>query len=209
MYMEALGELLEAISQLDAYARGLVSSALAEGNFDEVATLTPIAKDVAALAARWPPGPSSRPTSKSHKAARDAAQPSQNAPNGSDRLSRHKESRFPQFVREQDDLVKLGWSSRDEKVYEHRVSKGTVNVVTRAVAGKGKLGQRFSMDQLLTSIHPEKGDEAIPSYQVYAVISWLKENGMLLQHGRQGYTVVRPQTFTDSVQTAWEALHRR
>ena len=65
------------------------------------------------------------------------------------------------------------------------------------------------MDELLKAVHARNGDEDIPSYQAYAAVSWLKQTGMLLQHGRQGYTVVRPQTFHESVKTAWQALQRR
>ena len=128
------------------------------------------------------------------------------APNASAKL---RKTDYPQFLRQKLDLVKLGWSSREQGPYEHRVPKAGVDAVASAVASKGKSGHRFTMDEIFKAVASAKSAEQVPSYQTYAVVSWLKWAGMVLQHGRQGYTVVRPQTFASSIETAWQSLPQR
>jgi hypothetical protein len=48
--MNGFNDLCAAVCQLDAEARQMVASAAAQGDFDEVARLTPVAKEIAALA---------------------------------------------------------------------------------------------------------------------------------------------------------------
>jgi hypothetical protein len=205
-----LKQLVSALAQLDADARKLVAAAAAEGNFEDVVELAPLAKDIATLAVQWSGDfPPTKATPIGNNDSGDDGTNGGPQPGRTSRIRPQKKNEYPQFVRERDELVKLGWSARDKKIYEHRVPRSAIDIVTRTVANKGKTGQRFSMDELLRAIAVKSGDDNIPSYQAYATVSWLKRNGMLLQHGRQGYTVVRPQTFNDSVQTAWQALKRR
>ncbi len=90
-----------------------------------------------------------------------------------------------------------------------------------------ELGERFNMPvdpsariwelsvgeqqrvEILKALAIAKNAEQVPSYQTYAVVSWLKWAGMVLQHGRQGYTVVRPQTFATAIEAAWQSLPQR
>jgi len=199
------------IADLDGAARSEIALAAGEGRFDELPQLTPMAKEIAGLAARWPYKVSSTPSAPARTdATEDPAVPralrGEAAPRASAKL---KKSDYPQFLREKLDLVKLGWSPREKGPYEHRVPKDGVDAVASAVATKGKAGHRFTMDEILKTLASAKSAEQVPSYQTYAVVSWLKWAGMVLQHGRQGYTVVRPQTFATSIETAWQSLPQR
>jgi len=173
--------------------------------------LTPIAIEIAGLAARWaftdPPTPS--PPERTEATA-DADVPNSVRGEATPRASaKLKKSEYPKFVREKLDLVKLGWSPREKGPYEHRVPKAVAYAVASAVASRGKAGHRFTMDEILKALASVKSAEQVPSYQTYAVISWLKWAGMVLQHGRQGYTVVRPHTFESSLDAVWQSLPQR
>jgi hypothetical protein len=199
------------IADLDCAARREIALAAGEGRFDELPQLTPMAKEIAALAARWPSEPSPAPVALARPATTDdpsaaAAVRGAPTPRASTKL---KKSDYPKFLREKQDLVKLGWSPREKGPYEHRVPKAGVDAVASAVASNGKAGHRFTMDEILKALTSAKSAEQVPSYQTYAVVSWLKWAGMVLQHGRQGYTVVRPQTFASSIETAWQSLPQR
>lgn len=203
--------LKDAIAKLDAEARRLLTQAAAEGRFDDLSHLTPVAKDIAALAERWARGTRTPPAANKsvpEDEPRLELPPAEHS--GTPRkTSRTKKSEYPQFVREKDDLVKVGWSVRDKGPYEHRVPKLVLEAVVQVVAKRGKSGHRFAMDEIIKDIATSAGSGSFPSYQIYAAMSWLKWAGMVLQHGRQGYTVVRPQTFGSSVQTAWHSLPQR
>lgn len=199
------------IAELDGAARREIALAAGEGRFDELPHLTPMAKEIAALAARWSCEASSAPMVLSQPEAptepsAPAAPRGETTPQSSAKL---KKSDYPKFLREKHELVKLGWSPREKGPYEHRVPKAGVDAVVSAVTSKGKAGHRFTMDEILKALASAKNVEQVPSYQTYAVVSWLKWAGMVLQHGRQGYTVVRPQTFATSIESAWQSLPQR
>lgn len=212
--MTAEMQLRRLIADLDGAARAEIGRAAMDGRFDELARLTPMARDIAAVAARWPCDQSqsdlatvSRERMGSPVApvasVEIADEPARKA------TGKLRKADYPQFLREKLDLVKLGWSPREKGPYEHRVPKAGVDAVAFAVSSMGKAGHRFTMDEILKSLESGKGDEHLPSYQTYAVVSWLKWAGMVLQHGRQGYTVVRPQTFASSIDAAWQSLPQR
>ncbi len=199
------------IADLDGAARNEIALAAGEGRFDDLPQLTPMAKEIAALAARWPCDASLAPKvlaqlEATTETSAPAALCDETKPHSSTRL---KKSDYPKFLREKHELVKLGWSPREEGPYEHRVPKAGVDAVTSEVASKGKAGHRFTMDEILKALAIAKNAEQVPSYQTYAVVSWLKWAGMVLQHGRQGYTVVRPQTFATAIEAAWQSLPQR
>ncbi|MBN8596515.1 MAG: hypothetical protein J0L78_02450 [Planctomycetes bacterium] len=199
------------IADLDGAARREIAEAASEGRFDELEVLAPLAKEIAALAARWGAVLPTGPTESSSIGA--AATPHVDVDTIPERphksAGRTKKTEYPQFLREKQDLVKLGWSPREKGPYEHRVPKAGVDAVVAAVASRGKSGHRFAMEEIPKALAGTKGAEPIPSYQIYAVVSWLKWAGMVIQHGRQGYTVVRPQTFASSIETAWQSLPQR
>lgn len=152
---------------------------------------------------------SERPATPSEQALRSPTVEAQAIPTRSKKTERAKQADFPQFLREKQDLVKLGWSPRQNGPYEHRVPKTVVDQVAAAVAARGTSGHRFAMDEIIKALGGSKSAAPIPSYQAYAAISWLKWAGMVIQHGRQGYTVIRPQTFASAIDTAWQSLPQR
>lgn len=199
--MDAIKKLSKSLQKLEDVAKQALATAAAEGRFEEIVDLAEIAKDVSELARRW-----------SSSDVQDADTSSVQATSGKQperQVARQTRREFPKFIRERDDLVKIGWSAKERKPYEHRAPKSTVDAVARIVAAKGKLGHRFTMDDVMKSLTLANGNGVTPSYQVYAAMLWLKWSGMLLQHGRQGYTIIRPQTFQNSVQTAWQSLPKR
>lgn len=208
--MDGERRLRKLIADLDGAARREIALAADGGRFDDLPRLTPMAKEIAGLAARWPcetlPTTSAISQPEAIGLAVTTTLPSLAPPKATTRL---KKSDYPQFLREKLDLVKLGWSPTEKGPYEHRVSKAVLDAVASAVASKGKAGHRFTMDEILKALSSAKSADQLPSYQAYAVVSWLKWAGMILQHGRQGYTVVRPQTFASSIESAWQSLTQR
>jgi hypothetical protein len=199
--MYAIDNLKKLLKKLEAEAKHVLAAAATDGRFDEVIDLAQLAKEISDLASRWncseAPSVDDRPCRPTSERPRES------------QLTQPKKGAYPKFIREKDELVKIGWSAKERKTYEHRASKSIVNAVARAVSAKGKSGHRFSIDDVMKSISHGNESELIPSYQVYAAMLWLKWSGMLLQHGRQGYTVVRPQTFDSSLETAWKSLPQR
>jgi hypothetical protein len=111
------------------------------------------------------------------------------AVNRSDRAA-SPATRYPRFVRNGDEVIRVAWSKREKKEYRHKVSLQALRAVTVAIADHGAEGRVFTTDEILPVRNSPDGTE-IPSYQAYVCISLLKVAGLIEQHGRQGYSAPR------------------
>ena len=109
---------------------------------------------------------------------------------------------YPQFARAGDRLVKIGWSKRDGGEYEHRAPEGAVSAVVSAL--RELESSEFSMAQL-TPVIDEEG-KALPSYQVYLVVAWLRTCGAVQRAGRGGYVTIPESLTVAAVNEHWAAL---
>lgn len=114
---------------------------------------------------------------------------------------------FPQFVRESNSLVKLGWSKKSNSLYEHRAPKQTVFDVSRVLQEKVGYDVTFSMQDILP-ISSFEGEE-IPSYQAYLTIAWLKDMGALERSGRSDYRLVSAELTSEKLEELWEGTSSR
>lgn len=114
---------------------------------------------------------------------------------------------YPRFEREDDALVKIGWSKSDKTTYEHRSPRAILQNLVRHVDEIGGNGLRFTTEQLLP-LTDERGEE-LPSYQCYLCLAWLVAEGLVNRHGRQGYTLSVHGNLRAAVEVKWQSLPRR
>jgi hypothetical protein len=187
----------------------LAGEAAKEASYDAAACLIDLAKDVADLASK----------ARAHldPAARASGQPAQNVQNTATTLkttspspikSRPKRGEYPKFLREGDNLVKLGWSPSEKAEYEHKSPKKIIPLLIAAISKMGSNGRRFSMDKVLPLADLTEGSR-VPDYQVYLCLAWLKTLGFLTQHGRQGYSLTTRAPIEPLIETHWAALPPR
>jgi hypothetical protein len=112
---------------------------------------------------------------------------------------------YPRFLRRGDQLIRVAWSKREKKEYQHKASYSALKALAMALAEAGREGRVFSTDQVLPIRDPADGSE-IPKYQSYVCIAWLKQVGLIDQHGRQGYSVPRLHEFKDTVESIWRTF---
>ncbi len=103
--------------------------------------------------------------------------------------SRRRE--YPKFLRDGDYLVKVGWSKSAKAPYEHRSPRRVLTLLLHAVQHAGRDGRRFTMDDVLPLKDAEDGTD-IPTYQAYLCLAWLRVEQLIVQHGRQGYSLPSP-----------------
>lgn len=120
--------------------------------------------------------------------------------------SRNKLGQYPKFVREGDNLVKIGWSKSQKAEYEHKSPKRLLAVLCESLTGAN--GKRIMMDKVLPLKDPVSGS-AFPEYQCYVCLAWLKSAGLVTQHGRQGYSLPKGIELEKSVETLWANLLTR
>ena len=116
---------------------------------------------------------------------------------------------YPKFLREGNALLKLGWSRKRKAEYEHRAPREAVLAVAARVAEVVSTRSRFTVDDL-GDVRIAQGEEPISSCQVYLWIAWFRRTGLVLQHGRRGYTLpIAATKFPAKVKSAWGELRER
>jgi plasmid stabilization system protein ParE len=111
---------------------------------------------------------------------------------------------YPQFYRDRDELVKIGWSKKKKAEYRHKAPWQVVQAVVKAIEATGAIGDKFDFEPLLP-IPMESGSE-VPSYQAYLVLAWLRHENLITQHGRQGYSLAPIVGLLDAVEERWRLL---
>jgi hypothetical protein len=112
---------------------------------------------------------------------------------------------YPTFLRHGDSLVKIGWSKKEKREYEHKASHRVVEVLVDAVASRFKNGKLFTAEDVFPLREPSDSSE-IPGYQAYVALAWLRHCGLLKKHGRKGYSVASDSRLADAVAASWQVL---
>jgi hypothetical protein len=105
---------------------------------------------------------------------------------------------YPKYAVRSDVLIKTGLSRDRRTEYEHAIPKNEFNAILTRL---GELATRkhFVAEDVL-------GKMQCPSYQVYLVISLLKERELLAVPRRGLYSVRRPRQFAAESQSVWDSL---
>lgn len=190
-------EIAEVFERTEADLREIGRQAMERGEYTVVERVVEAARQAARITRRDKAG-----TAKDPAATDRVTEPVAIPPRP--RPKRKKE--YPQFVRESGELVKIGWSKKNREEYEHRAKPS----VREAVVGRiGELGPEglFQVDDI-DPVADSSGSE-VPSYQIYVCLAWLRWTGLVIKHGRQGYSVAEPRRFPKAAAEAWDAVPRR
>lgn len=112
---------------------------------------------------------------------------------------------YPRFFRIGGDLIKEGWSKKGREPYQHRAPKRVVLAVAEAIAvSERRKGEPITAESFMP-VRDDRGGE-VPAYQSYLCLAWLRQEGLVIQHGRQGYTVPEPAALVQDVERHWNEL---
>lgn len=184
--------------------REILSEAAKSGDYPSVLQIASWAQAVTALAngrgARAVRGNGRHVLQKSISAANKRSIQTRN--------SRRTAAEYPQFFRNNDQLVRLAWSRGQKKEYIHKAPYAVLKLLAKAMVDRGNDGRVFSTDDFLP-LQEKTSGETVPNYQAYVGISLLKQSGLIDQHGRQGYSIPRLPEFENAVETIWGRLPER
>lgn len=202
--MSDIHHAVELVRKAEYGLRDLMRQALEQHRYRDLGEIAQLADTLADLTGRAEIAVnvvhgSARPSSSSSALPRSAA--AKPTPRASQR------DEYPRFERDEDKLVKIAWSKKERREYEHRASNDAVLRVAKRLACDVKPGSIFSMDKLM----PFKDDNGndIPSYQAYLALAWFRDLGSVEQRGKEGYVVLEGALSTDRVTQAWGVLHSR
>ncbi len=111
---------------------------------------------------------------------------------------------YPRFLRDGDHLVKLAWSKKERKPYEHRAPKVAVQTLLDASQKRKGEGKQFEAADVLP-LMTVTGEE-YPSYKSYLALSWLRHVGIVTKIGREGYVLRPGEATTEKLESFWQAL---
>ena len=201
--MELLDRATGLLRRTEAELRRIVSDAATAGDYGSVVQVTAWARGLSEMLHGVSPqklnaGRESTATTLSKKGQRAPRNALAHAPpaNG-----------YPRFFRQGDRVVRVAWSKREKKEYEHKAPAAVLRALTLSIANKGADGRVFSMEELLP-IHDGEGAE-VPAYQAYAGLALLRHVGLIEQHGRQGYSTDRPAELWSTVEGVLKNLPER
>jgi hypothetical protein len=187
------------LGQCEREMQNLLAEAVSARDYDAVMLLTGLAKALREMAGS---GGESHPTGA---AERVPAAPKLPAAPAARKSAHRASSGYPHFVRRGNSLIKIGWSKREKRPYQHRIARKALDAVVTAVERAGAGGKVFTVDDILPVTDP--GDGApVSDYLVYVGLAWLRQVGLIDQHGRQGYSIPKIEILTEMMDAAWEQL---
>ena len=195
--MEAIHSAVEAILEAETQIARTVQTALTASSFESARRLVDAIAALSNIRAHL--------TGSHAVSTSDGGVPAPLAPEFSDRSERATSSAgrkagpidsekrdlriklptFPQFQRDAGRLVKIGWSSKEKRTYEHRVAVDAVYAVCRFLNAQARPRKPFKIEGAGT-VALADGTE-IPTYQVYLVLKWLQSVGAAERKGKDGY----------------------
>jgi hypothetical protein len=200
---------IEALKVAEATLRDIIGQALAAKAYRDLASVASAADALTALIselsgsalAKTLIGPSSAQESQSlgtSASANRQAIPARTATVASRRMG------YPRFLRDGDRLVKVAWSKKERRPYEHRAPQGIIQTLIDAVRkrkGEGKLFEAADVLPLVTG-----SGEEYPSYQSYLALAWLRHVGIVAKKGREGYILKRGVATPQELDELWSSL---
>lgn len=169
---------------IEGELRAAAARAAELGKWEYVRAASEAARSLSAARGDVIPSSSSEPSpTVAHKSP--AAGPL-NRPLGHGRRRSSKATgAYPKFTFKDGDLVKTGWSRREQSEYEHRASADTVRAVALAIESMQASNRSVPVDRLLPIIRRD-GTE-IPSYQCYLILRWMQDFNLIQKISRGEY----------------------
>jgi hypothetical protein len=198
---------LTILQETELSLRELIERALSVQRYSEVADVARFAEAVSHLR-RDSVGAALTTQSSILSEGKEASQSNSSVRSTKSSRSRPtKGSGFPRFERDGEKLVKIGWSKRDDRIYEHRAPRDVVFLVALSISAKVKPKAVFTMDQVLP-VNDNDGNE-VPSYQAYLGLAWLRSIGLIQKRGKEGYALTDGALDSAKLERLWNSIPER
>lgn len=115
-----------------------------------------------------------------------------------------RRAEYPRYYRDGDKLLKVAWSKKERRPYEHRAPQAVIQTLIEAVRKKKGEGKLFEAADILP-LSAENGEE-YPSYQSYIALAWLRHAGIIAKKGRKGYVIRPGSAAADKVARLWASV---
>ena len=178
--------------------RHLIERCLAEQKYGDVAQIAALAEDIAKLARQQSsPAPKLPSPTVADCPSKPISAPAQR--------SVGKKNTYPRFLRDGEKLVKIGWSKKAKKEYEHRTSREVPDILINAIRSKVLEAEPFAATDVIP-LNAGSGADEIPDFQAYLALKWLQVEGVISKHGRDRYALVPGVPGSHGINDLWQKL---
>ena len=200
---DILATAVDTLASAEDRLRALIQTALENQRYADVAKLAPLADAVLHILRTARNGDLT--SSSLHTAAGSGGNEKHPVPEliRASAAPRESDSTYPRFERHGDKLVKIAWSKKDRREYEHRASGEVIFFVAELFQSDRAPATPFKMDTLMP-FKTRSGAE-IPSYQAYLALAWFRSLGAIEPRGENGYAIV-VDNLRSTVGNAWNNL---
>lgn len=167
--MDTRKEARAAIKAAEAQIRRLATNAMESGLYDEVQQLANWAKSLAEICA------SDQVADEPVRIRRKRL------------LPKSDNSAYPRFSKADDHILKIGWSKRTKKEYQQKAPREVLFDLLERLNRSEATRRPVTTESLFPLVDREGGE--VPSYQAYLVLRFLRDRGVVVSHGRKGYTI--------------------
>lgn len=207
--MGSVQQAVKVLQDAEGRLRRLMSDEIADRRYAELPTLAGLADGLAALLGGLDTPPSDEPADKAGRTvAKTPARKSTLTRGGSSPASTTKSakkaSKYPYFEVDEAWIGKVGWSKKNREEYRHYAPFSAATALAEHIDRTQKPGRVWTVEDLGDVVDPEAG-EAMPSYQLYLLIAWMRSADLLAKQGRSGYVAVGGGTLLPGVKKALNA----
>ncbi len=205
----------ESLRRCEHELRELGAESLREGDYETARRITELAEALADRRARAglgdnEPAPAKVPASKttSSQATASGKSASKSKARGAARTKRNAGADYPRFMRRGEKLVKVGWSKKNKREYEHTTPWAAVLAFAGHLRSHTRPGRIFKVEDLMPVPDVENETE-LPGYQIYLALAWFREAGLVEKRGREGYVAHNNGLDDETLAQRWGALPSR
>lgn len=195
--MDTIQHAEKILREAEAGLRKLLELAIGEGRYLEVAAVATLADAVAKLGRGAISGSlsSGTPLPKARVRSMESVPPTP--------VRTLVKKVYPRFLRDDDKLVKIGWSKKAKAEYEHRAPIEVADALVASIRATAIDGQKFAATDVIPI---QMGGEQAPDYQTYLALKWLHSEGVITKHGRDRYAIEPGRIGADGLKTYWSRL---
>lgn len=192
----------EALRDCESQLRDLLRQASDARDYDTVQRLADWARALVTLATNDVLAPRASQPGNVHEQSRAQLKKQRRR---SQRKRRAGNKKYPRFIRLGDELIKIGWSKKQKREYQHKALRRVINLLTERLCEVGGPSELVTTEKLFPLCDSAEKTE-IPGYQAYLCLAWLRDSALIEQVGRQGYYVTSPDKLRNAIDDCWKTL---
>lgn len=210
--MDSVRHAITMLKEAEGRLRRLMQDEISSGSYSELPALASLADGISSLIDRAgtptkgkevdnnapapPMDETARQTRQKHRKQGQTKKGGTPSANGAKR--NHK---YPYFEICDDRIGKVGWSKKNREEYRHYAPVSAAAALAEHVDKTQQSGRVWTVEDLGAVVDAEAG-EALPSYQLYLVIAWMRSADLLTKQGRSGYVASGGGKLRSGVQRA-------